>query len=117
MGASDGWHVQLRAAAFPDHRYNSTVHQGSAMPVTDARPAEGLGEMPALMRGLDGFLPLVEALRAGRSATIDGAWGSSASLAAGTLGLEAPATLLVVLAHPHDLRPWADELHGFCDLR
>ena len=80
------------------------------MPAVEARPAEGLGELPALMRGLDGFLPLVEALRAGRSGTIDGAWGSSAALAASTLDLDAPATVLLVLAHPHDLRPWADEI-------
>src|SRR5262245_1182077 len=83
------------------------------MPVTEARPGERLGELPALMRGLDGFLPLVEALRAGRSGTIDGAWGSSAALAAATLGTGAPATLLVVLAHPHDLKGWADELRCF----
>src|SRR5262249_1446229 len=46
-----------------------------------------------------------------------GAWGSSAALAAATLGLHAPQTLLVVIAHPRDLDGWADELAGFAGLR
>ncbi|HEV3146509.1 MAG TPA: transcription-repair coupling factor, partial [Gemmataceae bacterium] len=61
----------------------------------------------------EGWPALVQALRARRSGTVDGAWGSSAALAAATLGLQAPATVLVVLAHPGDLESWANELAGF----
>ena len=48
---------------------------------------------------------------------MDGAWGSSAGLAAATLALLAPRTLLVVIAHPHDVDPWAGDLISFSGLR
>ena len=82
-----------------------------------ARPAESLGDLPALMRALDGFLPLVETLRAGRSGTIDGAWGSSAALTAATVALSSSTPLLIVLAHPNDLPIWSDELRSFSAIR
>src|SRR5258706_12624205 len=101
--------AQLRAAAFPRSRYNLTVHQGSVMPVAEGAVAERLGDLPALLHTLDGFVPLVETLRAGRSGAVDGTWGSSAALAAAALALNSPSTILVVLAHPHDLPAWSDE--------
>jgi len=56
----------------------------------------------------DGFAAVVDALRTGRSGTVDGAWGSSSALAVAALGADAPATVLVVLAHPGDIGLWRD---------
>ena len=47
----------------------------------------------------------------------EGAWRSSAALAAGALGLHAPHTLLIVLAHPRDLDAWSDDLVSVTGLR
>ena len=44
-------------------------------------------------------------------------WNSSAGLATAALGLHAPRTLLVVLAHPRDLDPWCEDLLSFSGLR
>src|SRR5262249_24223859 len=61
----------------------------------------------------EGFAPQVTALRAGRSGSIDGAWGSSGALAAAALGLRALQTLLRVVPFPRDLDGWADDLGTF----
>src|SRR5262249_49321010 len=87
------------------------------MPATDSRGADRLSDLPGLTRTLDGFEPLAEALRAGRSRTIDGAWGPSAALPAGTLAIETPSTLLIVLAHFRDLPGWEDEIGGFAKIK
>src|SRR5262249_43462347 len=71
----------------------------------------------AWVEATPGFAPLVEALRARRAATIDGAWHSSVALAAATLGLAAPQTLLIVLAHPRDLDAWGEDLASFSGQR
>jgi len=63
------------------------------------------------------FQPLLSALEQGRSATVDGAWGSSSALVSSALALQAPATVVVVLAHPRDLDAWAGDLISFSDLR
>src|SRR5205814_5806500 len=44
-------------------------------------------------------------------------WNSSASLATAALGLHAPQTVLVVLAHPRDTDPWCEDLLSFAGLR
>src|SRR5438105_8454202 len=77
-----------------------------------AAPA-ALADLPRLLRTAEGYAPLAAALRAGRSGAIDGAWGSSAALAVAALAGEAPPALLVVIAHPGDLDPWAGDLHAF----
>ncbi|HKB02529.1 MAG TPA: transcription-repair coupling factor, partial [Gemmataceae bacterium] len=87
------------------------------MPVADAAPATSLADLPALLQGAEGVPDVIAALRAGRAGTIDGAWGSSAALSAATLAAEAPATVLVVLAHPGDIEPWANDLAGFAGAR
>jgi transcription-repair coupling factor (superfamily II helicase) len=66
---------------------------------------------------VEGFPGVIAALQKGRAATIDGAWNSSAALAAGALGLQAPHTLLIVLAHPRDLDAWSEDLVSFVGLR
>ena len=70
-------------------------------------------DLPRHLEATEGFAALLDALRARRAATIDGAWHSSAALAAATLGLAVPQTLLIVLAHPRDLDAWAEDLASF----
>src|SRR4051794_40711744 len=71
------------------------------------RPAlDRLADLPALLHKTDGFEEVLASLRLGRSATVDGAWGSSAGLVAAALAREAPRTLLVTIAHPRDVDAW-----------
>ena len=74
---------------------------------------DSLKDLTRLIQSADGFHPLVAALKNTRSATIDGAWGSSAALASAAMGLHAPSTLLVVIGHPRDLESWQEDLAGF----
>ena len=72
---------------------------------TAAKPAPagvGLRALATLLARSEGWAALRAALAAGQSGTIDGAWGSSAALAAATLAAETPGTLLVVVPHPAD---------------
>ena len=78
---------------------------------------EKLSDLPRLLQRAEGFAEVKEALRASRSGVIDGAWGSSQSLAVAALGAHSPATVLVVIAHPGDLGAWSDELLGFAGIR
>ncbi|MEO6808355.1 MAG: transcription-repair coupling factor, partial [Isosphaeraceae bacterium] len=57
------------------------------------------------------------ALKNGRSATIDGAWGSAAPLTAAGLGLHAPQTLLIVLAHVGDVDDFAGDVATFAGVK
>ena len=82
-----------------------------------APAAERLTDLVSIIQTAEGFPELLAALDAGRSGTIDGAWGSSSALAAAALGLRAPQTLLVVIAHPRDLDPWATDLASFAGVR
>src|SRR5438874_1734634 len=65
------------------------------------------------LQSAEGFVAVVDALRRGWAATIDGAWKSSAALAVAALAVHAPKTLLVVLAHPADVDFWGEDLHSF----
>ncbi len=76
-----------------------------------------LQELPRWLEGTGGFSALLQALQRGEAATVDGAWNSSASLVAATLGLRTPSTLLIVLAHPRDLDAWDEDLLSFSGLR
>jgi transcription-repair coupling factor (superfamily II helicase) len=79
-------------------------------------------DLPRLLARMEGFPSVLSALEAGRSAVVDGAWGSSAALA--TTALQArstsdrqmPRRLLVVLAHPRDLDGWSGDLASFSGL-
>ncbi|MFM7110765.1 MAG: transcription-repair coupling factor [Planctomycetota bacterium] len=69
--------------------------------------------MPGLLLA-DGMLsPVLEALGQGRSAAIDGAWGSSAGLAVAALAAGRQGPLLVVIPLPRDLHAWQHELASF----
>jgi transcription-repair coupling factor (superfamily II helicase) len=80
---------------------------------TPAQMPAGLQDLPRWLESAEGFAAVAEGLLRAESATIDGAWNSSAALAATTLALRAPATLLVVLAHPRDLEDWASDIRSF----
>src|SRR4051794_32112164 len=90
---------------------------GAAPVATPETTLTGLKDLTLTVQQTPGFHPLVAALKNGRAATVDGAWNSSASLAAAALGLHAPHTLLVVLAHPRDTDPWCEDLLSFAGLR
>src|SRR5205823_1063399 len=85
------------------------------MPSATAPAVERLTDLVSVIQSAEGFPELLAALRAGRSGTVDGAWGSSAGLAAAALAQQAPHTLLVVIAHPRDLDEVSRWLvgHGF----
>ncbi len=59
------------------------------------------------------FPEVLAALKNGHSATIDGAWGSAGPLAAAALGLHAPQTLVIVLAHVGDVDDFRDDVATF----
>jgi transcription-repair coupling factor (superfamily II helicase) len=85
---------------------------------TLAAPADaGLRALPDLLHAADNWAELRAALAAGRSGTIDGAWGSSASLAAAALATDVPGTLLVVVPNPPDVSPWVEDIASFTGTR
>jgi len=75
-----------------------------------------LPELADLLVRTQGFADVLDALQRGRSATIDGAWGSSSALAVAALAGQAVGPILVVIAHPSDLDAWAADLHSFTGL-
>lgn len=78
---------------------------------------ETLRDLPSWLEAAEDFARVAEALARGQAANIDGAWKSSAALVAATLGLKAPRTLLVVLAHPREVDAWAEDLVSFTGIR
>jgi transcription-repair coupling factor (superfamily II helicase) len=84
---------------------------------TVARSTLRFADLLRCLETTDGFEPLVIGLSAGRSGSIDGAWGSSGALAAAALGLRAQQTLLLVIAFPRDLDGWAEDIGTFAGRR
>ena len=85
---------------------------------TLAAPADaGLRALPGLLHKAEGWAALRAALAANRSGTVDGAWGSSASLAAAALATDAPGTLLVVVPSPADVSGWVEDIASFTGTR
>jgi transcription-repair coupling factor (superfamily II helicase) len=60
-----------------------------------------------------GFPEVVAALKNGRSATVDGAWGSASALVSAALGLHAPSTMVILLAHISDVDDFRDDVATF----
>jgi transcription-repair coupling factor (superfamily II helicase) len=87
------------------------------MPPALTPAVERLTDLTHLVQALEGFQPLAESLKQGHSATIDGAWASSAALTTAALACEAPSTVLVVIAHPRDVEGWAGDLATFTGAR
>ncbi|HUR55295.1 MAG TPA: DEAD/DEAH box helicase, partial [Gemmataceae bacterium] len=84
---------------------------------TAAPEGVGLLALPELLQNSQGWDDVRCALLAGRSGTIDGAWGSSASLAAAALAVDAPGSVLVVLPHTADAGSWAEDIASFTGVR
>ena len=76
-----------------------------------------LADLAPLLPKAEGFDTVLAALAQSKSATIDGAWGSSAALAAAALAAQAPRTVLVVIAHPRDVDAWLGDLESFSGQR
>jgi transcription-repair coupling factor (superfamily II helicase) len=76
-----------------------------------------LQDLTRVVQTTEGFHPLVAALKNNRSASVDGAWGSSGALVAAALGQHAPSSVLIAVAHPRDLDGWAEDLTSFGGLR
>ena len=70
-----------------------------------------MADLPRALRGTEGWGELRAALAAGRSGTIDGAWGSAAAAAVAALAADAP--VLAVVPGLADVDPWADDLTSF----
>ena len=58
--------------------------------------SDRLLELAERLERQEGFPEVVESLRAGHAATLDGVWGSSCALVTAALAAHASATLLVV---------------------
>jgi transcription-repair coupling factor (superfamily II helicase) len=84
---------------------------------TAAPDGVGLLALPEMLHTAAGWDDVRTALLAGRSGTIDGAWGSSASLAAAALAADAPGAVLVVLPLTADAGPWAEDIASFTGVR
>jgi transcription-repair coupling factor (superfamily II helicase) len=86
------------------------------MPKTTSASAAAIRELKDLTRLIQrapSFPDVLAALKNGHSATVDGAWGSAGPLAAAGLGVHAPQTLLIVLAHVGDVDDFADDVGSF----
>ena len=89
------------------------------MPKLSTTPTPAVRELKDLTRLIQrasGFPEVLAALKNGRSGTIDGAWGSAGPLAAAALGLHAPRTLLIVLAHVGDVDDFRDDVATFAGI-
>ncbi|MBX6313851.1 MAG: transcription-repair coupling factor [Isosphaeraceae bacterium] len=86
-------------------------------PAPAVAPVRELKDLTRLILRAPGFPEVLAALKNGRSGTIEGAWGSAAPLVSAALGLHAPVTLLVVLAHVGDVDDFADDLATFAGAR
>ncbi len=89
-------------------------------PAPAAAPAPArvlkLTDLTRTIQQASGFGEVLAALKNGRSGTIDGAWGSSSALASAALGLQAPATLVIVMAHVGDVDDFRDDVATFAGL-
>ena len=85
----------------------------STQSAAQLRRSGGLKDLTRQIQRAPGFPEVLAALKNGRSATIDGAWGSAAALASAALGLHAPTTLVIVLAHVGDVDDFRDDVATF----
>ncbi|MEE9602304.1 MAG: transcription-repair coupling factor, partial [Thermoguttaceae bacterium] len=80
------------------------------------RATDASGRLRELVRCLQrhgGFPAVVESLKSGHAATLDGVWGSSCALVAAALETHADDPLVVVLPHSDDVDVMLDDLALF----
>src|SRR5271169_777474 len=85
-------------------------------PPATAPLIRGLKDLTREIQRAPGFPEVVAALKNGKSATVDGAWGSSSALLAAALGLHAPATLVILIAHIGDVDDFRDDVATFAGI-
>jgi len=73
----------------------------------------GLGELTTRIRASAGYRAVVEKLRSGQAGTIEGAWGSAASLITAALAQEEPPCLVAVIPHVGDVDYFVRDLVSF----
>ncbi len=76
-------------------------------------PSDRLFELVGWVDRQEGFSEVVEELKLGHAATLDGVWGSSCALAAAVLAVHAPATLIVVCPTVDQVDELIDDLALF----
>jgi len=94
------------------------MNEPSTIP-ENKQPLPGKGEVRALITKLlevKEMHKVAEALAKGQSATVDGCWGSSASMVVAACASRIKHNILIVLSHPSDLEFWASELETFSGL-
>ncbi len=96
--------VSRKAVALPAHVAPTTA------------PAVEFKDLTRQIQRASGFPEALAALKNGRAATIDGAWGSAAGLISAALGLHAPTTLVIVLAHISDVDDFRDDIAVFAGI-
>ena len=96
--------VSRKAAVLPAHVTPTTA------------PAVEFKDLTRQIQRASGFPEALAALKNGRAATIDGAWGSAAGLISAALGLHAPTTLVIVLAHISDVDDFRDDIAVFAGI-
>lgn len=74
-----------------------------------------LAELVDRLRRVDSFAAVTNAMRAGQSGTIDGAWGSSCAIATAAVVKDAPGQVLIVLPRISDVDDFAADLLPFLD--
>ncbi len=84
---------------------------------TATTASDRLLELVGCIERQAGFAEVVDSLREGHAATLDGVWGSSCALTAAALASHAPATLLVVCPENDQVDELIDDLAQFTTLR
>ena len=83
------------------------------MTTQDATDTSWVTSLAPRLARAKGFADVLDALRAGNSAAIDGAWGSSCALSVAALAESAPSTVVVVLPRVGDVDEFAADLQSF----
>ena len=84
---------------------------------TAADASDRMLELVGRLERAEGFAEVVESLREGHAATLDGVWGSSCALAAAALAVYAPATLVIVCPLDEQVDELIDDLALFTRLK
>ncbi len=78
--------------------------------------ADRLLELAGRLQRQEGFAEVVDSLRGGHAATLDGVWGSSCALAAASLAADVPATLVAVCPSVEQADELIDDLALFTQI-
>jgi len=88
-------------------------HQIMANAATATALSDRLFELVGRLERQKGFAEVVESLKSGHAATLDGVWGSSCALVAAVLASHSPAPVVVVCPQVDDVDELIDDLTLF----